>query len=173
VGIAATHPRTNHAKLAMASSARILNGVVLACLVGVLGSMAVGFRALIVRSGSMAPTIEAGDLIVTRVVHPDAVEVDDVVTFRDPTRSGELVTHRVIEVEDQGDRRAFVTRGDANSGVEQWTVAGDGTVGVLTGRLPAVGRWLSWVSIPVVHVALLVGGASLIGIVLIRRVWAR
>jgi hypothetical protein len=67
---------------------------------------------------------------------------------------------------------SFVTRGDANTGVEEWAIDREGTVGVLTVRIPRLGRWLSFVSLPPVHVALLVGGAALLAIVLLRRVWS-
>jgi signal peptidase I len=172
VAIAAAPSRPSHARALVASSARILSATIVAVLIGVLASMAVGFRALVVRSGSMVPTIGSGDLIFTHVVHPDAVSVGDIVTFRDPTRSEELVTHRVVQTGVQGDQVSFVTRGDANTGVEEWAIDREGTVGVLTVRIPRLGRWLSFVSLPPVHVALLVGGAALLAIVLLRRVWS-
>lgn len=121
----------------------------------------------------MAPTIEAGDVVVTRLVRPSEVEAGDVVTFVDSTRSGHLVTHRVAEVRPEGDAYAFVTRGDANGGEERWSVAAEGTVGSLLLRVPRAGYALVWVTYPGVRAFLVVGGALLLGAALLRRIWAR
>jgi signal peptidase I len=99
------------------------------CLVVLIGIRVSGSRALIVRSGSMAPAIGVGDVVVTRLVDPSDVAVHDVVTFRDSSRSGELVTHRVTRVEERSGRFAFVTKGDANTAVERWSIDADGKVG--------------------------------------------
>ncbi len=65
-----------------------------------------------VRTGSMEPTIDAGDGFVplpTTVVGPP--EMGDVVTFRaKQLQGGGLVTHRIVDRTDRG----YVTRGDAN-----------------------------------------------------------
>jgi signal peptidase I len=143
-----------------------------ACLLAVVLTYVVGYRSLIVRSGSMAPAIGVADVIVTRVVHPAAVEIGDVVTFRDPSRSEELVTHRVTEVVRDGDTFSFVTRGDANSGVERWSVDADGTVGRYLFRIPKVGYVLGWVAVPLIRSALMVGAALLLGIGALRRIWS-
>ncbi len=119
----------------------------------------------------MRPAIEAGDIVVTRLVRPSEVEVGDVVTFRDPTRSNELVTHRVLEAERRGDRSSFVTRGDANTGVEQWTVEADGTVGSLRFRIPKLGYAFAWVGDPRMRAWLLLGGSLLLGAALLQRIW--
>jgi len=81
-------------------------------------ALLVGLRPLVIRSDSMAPTLRAGDLLLVRTVPAAVVAVGDVVTFADSSRRGELVSHRVIAIEQRGAERAFVTRGDQNSGVE-------------------------------------------------------
>lgn len=134
--------------------------------------LALGFRPLVVRSGSMEPAINTGDLIFTRMIVADHAEVGDVVTFKDPSRSGELVTHRVVGIEGQGSSLAFRTRGDSNTGHEDWTIGGDGQVGRYAFRVPGAGYVLSWVADPRIRVFLLIGGAALVAGVLLRRIWA-
>lgn len=119
----------------------------------------------------MAPSIETGDAVVTRLVHPGDVWAGQVVTFQDPSRSGELVTHRVIEVRRDGSRFSFVTAGDANTGVEQWSMEGSGTLGRLVLRFPKAGYVLGWLRIPAVRTALLFGGAILLSFLALRRIW--
>lgn len=55
-------------------------------------------RLLIVTSGSMAPTFEAGDAVVLRrITDPSQLKVGQVVSFW-PVGSDSLVTHRVVEL---------------------------------------------------------------------------
>lgn len=147
-------------------SAAILSLLVFAAL------MASGHRILIVRSGSMAPAISTGDVVVTRMVDPTHVSVGDVVTFRDPSRSGELITHRVVKRRIEGAKVSFLTRGDANTGTEQWSVDEDGTVGKLAFRIPKVGYGLAWAGAPLARAVLLIAGAVLLAVAAIRRIWA-
>ena len=131
-----------------------------------------GFRALVVRSGSMAPAIQSGDVVVTRLVRPSAVEPGDVVTFRDPSRRGDLVTHRVVQVRREGDRLAIVTRGDANTGEERWSIGRDGTVGSAAFRVPGAGHGLAWLRMPAVRTGLLVASALALAALALRRIWS-
>jgi signal peptidase len=98
-----------------------------------------GYRPLVVQSGSMAPAIRTGDALFSRVVHPAAVGVGDVVTFVDDTRGGRLVTHRVVEVRHDDERYSFVTKGDRSLGVERWDVDDGATIGRTALRVPMLG----------------------------------
>lgn len=131
-----------------------------------------GFRALVVRSGSMAPAIQSGDVVVTRLVRPSVVRPGDVVTFRDPSRQGDLVTHRVVQVRPEGDVLAFVTRGDANTGEERWSIPRDGTIGAAAFRVPAAGRVLAWLRMPALRISLLLVSALALAALALRRIWS-
>src|SRR5437870_5307903 len=59
-----------------------------------------GYRAMIVTSGSMAPAIHAGDAVLVRPEPPSSIAVGDVVTFSIATMEGRgmgTTTHRVID----------------------------------------------------------------------------
>lgn len=148
----------------------LIAGAVILLSVGV-GAL-LGFRALVVRSGSMAPAIQSGDVVVTRLVRPSAVEPGDVVTFRDPSRQGDLVTHRVVQIRLQGDLLSFVTRGDANTGEERWSIARDGTIGAAAFRVPGAGHVLAWLRMPAIRTALLVVSALALAALALRRIWS-
>lgn len=76
-----------------------------------IAGLVLGLRPVVVTSGSMAPTIRAGDVVLYEPTAGDAsLAPGTVVTFRDPTRGNRLVTHRVVRNEPDG----LVTRGDAN-----------------------------------------------------------
>lgn len=65
-----------------------------------------GYSHAIVLTGSMEPTIKAGDLIIFK--EQPEYDVGDIITYG---LQGTCVTHRVIEKSDDG----FVTQGDANN----------------------------------------------------------
>jgi signal peptidase I len=99
------------------------------------------YKLLVVTSGSMSPTFEAGDLIMIVKVDPEKVKVGDIVTFQ--TRDKEILTHRVVEIKPDGE---IVTKGDANEEVDSWT---DGwklgkveTIYVF--KFPKLGFAISW-----------------------------
>jgi signal peptidase len=156
------------------ASSAALGALVVVLAAGILLVLlyATGHRALIVRSGSMEPAIKPGDLAITRLVEPAALRVGDIVTFRDSTREGELVTHRVIQKEALGEKFAFVTGGDANTGRERWSVAAEGTSGRFVIRIPRAGYALAWVGLPAVRATLVGIGALLLAGTALRRVWS-
>ena len=60
---------------------------------GALLPRAFGYTPLVVVSGSMEPTLHAGDVAITKKVTADEVSLGDVVTYRsDPG----LITHRIV-----------------------------------------------------------------------------
>jgi signal peptidase len=133
--------------------------------------LAIGYRPLIVRSGSMEPTIRTGDLIVVRQRPPAALRRGEVVSFHDPSRAQELVSHRVVRVRERGARYFFVTRGDANTAVERWSVAAHGSVGELAFRVPKAGYAVAVFTVPAVRFAVLSLAALLLGGLVVRRIW--
>jgi signal peptidase len=143
------------------------------CLLTLIVLWGTGFRPLIVHSGSMAPSIEAGDLAITKLVRPASVAVGEVITFRDPSRSQALVTHRVVRKLRSGDRYSFTTTGDTNNAIERWSIEAHGTVGRLVFRVPNIGYGLWWVTAPPVRVTLVAGAILILGGVAVRRIWFR
>jgi signal peptidase I len=148
------------------------------CAVGllVLAALALtkplGYRVLVDHSDSMAPAIRTGDLLLTKVVPPRKASVGDVVSFHSPD-GGRLLTHRVVERRLQpGGRWAFVTRGDANTGVERWAVEANGRVGRVTVRLPKAGYALGWLGQPAGRFLLVAAGGLALSVLLARRIWS-
>jgi signal peptidase len=101
---------------------------------------AFGVTPYTVLTGSMEPSLSPGDIVLSERRAPLSVSPGDVVTFHDPSRHGELVTHRVESMRRGGSSVTFVTRGDANDVPETWTVAADGAIGRARLRVPLVGH---------------------------------
>jgi signal peptidase len=71
-----------------------------------------GLRPLVVRSGSMEPTIATGSMVLVQTVPASAIRVGDVVAVERPDHT--RVTHRVVSVEHHGATASLVLKGDAN-----------------------------------------------------------
>src|SRR5438874_6715822 len=104
---------------------RSLSWAIASFLLALLGAavvpLAFGLHTYVVRSGSMAPAIDTGDLVITRSISPSEAKVGEIVMFKDPEEAGRLITHRVRAMHERDGRFYFVTRGDANTGFEHWT----------------------------------------------------
>src|SRR5690349_106742 len=69
-----------------------------------------GCAPVVVSSGSMAPALDVGDLVVVEPFHGQRIHTGTVVVFDDQA-AGRSTIHRVVKVADDG---TFTTRGDAN-----------------------------------------------------------
>lgn len=101
------------------------------------------YRLLVVHSGSMSPTFNAGDMIlITRP--PEELEPGMIVTFQ---IRGEIITHRITEIAEGGCIR---TKGDANEDEDRWTdeegqeMQITQVAGIYRGRIPYLGYILSF-----------------------------
>lgn len=102
-----------------------------------------GVRALVVQSGSMEPTIGTKSIVLTM---PAANYTEgDIITFKHSGRDNVLVTHRIVEVNPQGDALQYTTKGDANEEKDGEKVPADYVVGKVAFSVPFVGELISFV----------------------------
>lgn len=144
---------------------------VLAVLLSSALPFALGARSLVVKSGSMTPTIRTGDVVVVRPTAPTEAEVGDIVTFQDPDGSGRLLVHRVRAIALHGEQLAFTTQGDANTTQEHWQVPLDGTIGAVTYRIPLLGFVVSWINTPPGRIGLIIVPATILAFSMLVGIW--
>lgn len=106
-------------------------------LVGV--PMANNGKALLVKSGSMAPMFPIGTAVVIQPDDVHDITAGDIITFADIDAGGRLVTHRVVEVQNGPDGLRFSTKGDANEDPDQGFVKPEQVQGVYWYKIPFVG----------------------------------
>ena len=95
-----------------------------------------GYGLYMVRSESMTPTINMGDLIISGPVNGEINE-GDIITYE---LKGELVTHRVHSTGE-----TIITKGDAVEDPDPWTVKGSSIQGVYLFKIPYVGYATSFI----------------------------
>lgn len=111
--------------------------VVGALSVTVILPLAVRGAALSVRSGSMSPALQVGDLAIDRRASAASLRVGDIATYR--AASGALVTHRIVALHGTGAHRWFTFRGDANAAPDPQPVPAADVTGRVWFTVPYLG----------------------------------
>ncbi|MET1132445.1 MAG: signal peptidase I [Aeromicrobium sp.] len=111
--------------------------------VGVLIPRIGGATPYTILTSSMEPSYPAGTLVVVKPTPAEEIGVGTVITYQLESGRQAVVTHRVVSVAYGADGQpTFVTRGDANDGVDAEPVAPVQLKGVLWYAVPKLG-WLS------------------------------
>jgi signal peptidase len=97
-------------------------------------------KALVVRSGSMQPTIPVGSLVVVRK-NTSQYQIGDVVTFQ---LGNVYVTHRIKSIQEN----QFQTQGDANNAPDTQLVSQTSVIGKVWISIPYIGKTLTFVKTP-------------------------
>lgn len=118
-----------------------------------------GISPVIVMSGSMSPEFETGDLIFVQKTDPYTLKVDDVICYLEDESA---VTHRIIEVAEEGGQPVYITKGDANNVEDVVPVTPEQIEGKYTGvHLTGVGDFALFLqSVP--GMILFIGGPILL-----------
>ena len=99
---------------------------------------------LVVSSESMRPTLEIGDLIIVKYVHPSELNYGlldgDIIVFKSPSNSKELIVHRLKEITFKDGEYYFVTHGDANPPSSKEKFTEKNYVGKVIARVPFIGH---------------------------------
>lgn len=105
---------------------------------------AFGNKTLIVRTGSMEPTIGVGSMIVVRGGE-DFYKQGDIIAFKSEKNPNTIITHRIDSVSKSGNSATYKTKGDANEEVDAWQVKGENVLGAVTYTIPQAGKFFNFV----------------------------
>ncbi len=83
------------------------------CIAATVVLVAFDLTPIVVRSDSMSPEINRGDLVIARDASAGEVEVGDIISVEN--LAGVRVTHRVATVDPFGSSIQFTLKGDANA----------------------------------------------------------
>lgn len=93
-----------------------------------------GIVPYVVLSGSMEPTIDTGSLcFINKKTKIESIKEKDIIAFK--LKDGTLVTHRAVEITDEG----IVTKGDNNNDVDSNIVTKNNFVGKNLFWIPKLG----------------------------------
>lgn len=127
-----------------------------------MGARLIGLQVFSVSSGSMTPEYLEHDLIYVKIVKPESIQVDDVITF---VLNEELTvaTHRVVRIDSEN--RKFYTKGDANKTEDTNPVLFENLIGTPVFRIPLLGSVSEYIQKPPGMYVAIGGGLLLIAAV--------
>jgi signal peptidase len=150
----------------------VLAGLIVAMVFVVsIGPKFLPYQMFFVRSGSMHPTFNTGDMVVLTKVDASDLKEGDVITFDRPDKPGTLVTHRIVGIKTDEQGRSFQTKGDANDANDPWSVPASGTGWKYSFNIPKLGFVFGYLGTPQARLALLAIPALLLGILSIIDIW--
>lgn len=137
--------------------------VILAALFVFLSSHFFGWRFDGVFTGSMEPTFNVGGVVAIRPVDPLAVEEGDIITYKAPIEPDLIITHRVVEVINDGGSLGFRTKGDANNAPDDFIIPQGNILGKACLYVPLFGDLVKLLKTPLGFIlCLIVPGALII-----------
>ena len=106
-----------------------------------------------IRSESMFPTLEKGDLVLIKGPLVDRLDVGDAIVFDVPSPFDKTfpspIVHRIIEKRVESGKTYFETKGDNNSVPDVFKVPAENVIGEYAGiRIPLLGHVFMFVQSP-------------------------
>jgi signal peptidase len=139
-----------------------------------VGPRVFGYRTATMLTGSMAPGIEPGDVVVDTSEPVSAVAVGQIITYHIPVEDHRVESHRVVWMGHDSTGHVLIkTKGDANPIADPWTARlGDGPVWRVRGVVPLAGKAIRTLREPLVHTALMLVLPGVLVIGLLVAIWS-
>ena len=134
----------------------------------ILPTMQGSMHFLIVLSGSMAPEINPGDIVVSTYINPEEIKINDVITFTSAGNPKNCITHRVINITNEYDSIHFQTKGDANEDPDQRIAQSSELIGKVVLVIPYLGYLPHFAKSPLGFITLIIIPGVLI---IIGEIW--
>ncbi|WIB00792.1 S24/S26 family peptidase [Curtobacterium sp. MCBA15_012] len=128
-------------RVVVGTAARAIVATVVGLALWAAAPAVLGWQPTTVVTGSMAPRLTPGDVVVSRPVPEPDVVPGRVLLADDPDQPGHLRLHRYVEARDDG---TLVTKGDANPAADSTPLDRSAVHGVGYLRVPWVGVPVAW-----------------------------
>lgn len=140
-------------------------GLVLAVNVG----PAFGHQLIVIRGGSMEPSVHLGSVIEISSVRPADLRPGEVVTLKET--NGVIVSHRITRVVNQPDGMYVETKGDANNAVDPTLSPASAIIGRADFTVPALGYVIWMLTMPAGVLSILGFGMTLLFAIWLLQEW--
>jgi signal peptidase len=151
----------------------LVGTAVLAFAVLALGPHLLGYRTMTMLTGSMAPAIDPGDVVITTPLAVEDVTAGMIISYHIPVGDHRVVTHRVLSVDHATDGTVTVrTKGDANDHPDPWTAVLQGdTAYQVQAVIPELGHLITALRTPAISTLLVYGAPTLLAGWLLLTIW--
>ena len=110
-----------------------------------------GYKSFIVLTGSMEPTLKPGDIVFVK--ETTNINEQDIISFK---VENAIVTHRVVEIENENGKNFYITKGDANSDNDIELISIEYVEGKYAFKIPLLGNIILFFQRPVGMVVLVI-----------------
>ncbi|MFJ4209159.1 signal peptidase I [Paenarthrobacter sp. NPDC089675] len=140
-----------------------------------VGPRLLGYQTSTMLTGSMAPLINPGDVVVTVPTPVKDIKVGDIITYHIPVEDQRVETHRITEITTTADGGTAVqTKGDANNGIDPWVATLQGqTVDKQVATIPYVGNAIRALRDPLVLKVLMYGAPTILVLGMLASIWSK
>lgn len=104
-------------------------------------------KSFIVQTGSMLPAIKPGSLSFVRALPDNFYREGDIIAFNSPNDGQDIIIHRIDSITGSGNL-FYTTKGDNNTGVDNWTVSNSNIIGKQILNIPYLGNVSSFIKTP-------------------------
>lgn len=100
-----------------------------------------GYKAYIITTDSMAPSINSGDVIIVKSTNEGEkdFQVGDVITFMQESK---VITHRITNIEEESGKKIYTTKGDNNNLEDDKKVEIEQIEGKMVLTIPKIGFFI-------------------------------
>lgn len=121
-----------------------------------------GYRFFIIMSGSMEPTIDTTDVVITKE-QKDNLQNGDIIAFQNYKT---VTVHRIVDIVTEGEELSYQTKGDNNNTVDSKKVKLSEVKGKVVFQIPKIGKMILFINS---HIVIFVSIIALIIIVILVR----
>lgn len=93
-------------------------------------------------SGSMKPTLQVNDIIITKQAKANDYQKGDIITFK---QNNKVISHRIVQVINTKQSKVFVTKGDNNKIEDSDYVSPEQIYGKVIFHIPKIGKIVEYI----------------------------
>ena len=105
------------------------------------------YKLMIVQSGSMAPAIKMGSVVVVKPA--DDYKIGDVITFGPYSRTKAPTSHRIYDIKVVDGQSVYITKGDANNAPDAREIQKRDVLGKVLFSVPYIGFAVDFAKKPI------------------------
>lgn len=98
-----------------------------------------GYKNFVIISESMEPTINVDDSIFVKEVAEEELKVNDIISYN---INGEIITHRIVKIQNEDGEKIYITKGDNNRAEDKWKVTYEDIEGKYIFKINGFGKFM-------------------------------
>ena len=128
--------------------------VVISCMNKISPTNIFGYKAFVITTSSMEPTISEGDIVIVKEIKQDKIKQGIIITFY---KEGQYITHRVIDIVQENNITQYITKGDNNNVEDSEKTEFQDVEGEMIASIPHLGTLIRFLENRIVFLVFILG----------------